>query len=283
MPRTIDELISETNNLITFPAVVSQFNDAVNSEESTLENLGAILQLDPFLTAKLLQLANSAYYGTSVPAETAKDAIFRLGVKQTQDLVFSISAKSAFDKISNDLVTNEDFWKHSLLCAVSAQSIAKKIKMHSADTLFTAGLLHDIGDLVLFKLEPEKSTEALELNMDLYDGLDQSTAELSVFNFDHAELGSRLAAHWSLPEVLKICIAHHHAPNEELEFAQHVAVINVANTIASLIEVNSHDLMQGAPIDDSTWKLLDTNAMIVESCINEVQDEYDDMARILFS
>lgn len=282
MPRTIEELISETNNLISFPAVVSQFNDAVNSENTTLEKLGAILQLDPVLTAKLLQLANSAYFGTSVPAETAKDAIFRLGVKHTRDLVYSICAKSAFDNISNELVSNEDFWKHSLLCALSAQTIAKSIKMHSADTLFTAGLLHDIGDLVLFKLEPEKSTKALELNIELYDGLDQSTAELSVFNFDHAELGAKLAIHWSLPEVLQVCIANHHKPSEKLEYAQHVAVINVANTIASLIEVDSHDLMQGAPIDDSTWKLLGSDSMIIESCFSIVQEEYDDMARLLF-
>ncbi len=282
MPRSIEEIIAETNNLISFPAVVSQFNDAVNSDNTTLENLGAILQLDPVLTAKLLQLANSAYFGTSVPAETTRDAIFRLGVKQTRDLVYGICTKNAFDNITNELITNEDFWKHSLLCALSARTIAKIIKMHSPDTLFTAGLLHDIGDLVLFKLEPEKSSEAIEINIDRYDGLNQSNAEIDVFNFDHAEVGARLALHWNLPEVLQACIENHHTPSEGSEYAQHIAVINVANTVASLVEVDSHDLLQGAPIDDSTWKLLGVDSMVIESCFSVVQEEYDDMARMLF-
>jgi putative nucleotidyltransferase with HDIG domain len=283
MPRSIEALIAESNNLISFPAVVSQFNNAINSESYELEELGAILQLDPILTARLLQLANSAYFGTAVPAETVKDAIFRLGVKQTRDLVYGISAKNAFDGVTNTLVSNEEFWKHCLICAISAQTIAKTVKIHSPDTLFTAGLLHDIGDLILFTLEPEGSTEALKVNVDDYDGSDQSSAEISIFGFDHAEIGGKLAQQWGFPEVLRTCIANHHKPSEEHDFSQQVAVISVANTIAALIEVDCHDLSQGDSIDESTWALLGADESIIEGCFNAVQEEYDEMSKMLFS
>ncbi len=282
MPKTIKELISETNNLISFPIVVTQFNEAINNGLSDTEELGRIIQQDPALTAKLLQLANSAYFGSAVPIENANGAIIRIGTKQVRDLAFSISAKSSFDDIPNDLISTEDFWKHSLLCALSARAIAKSIKLHPAEALFTAGLLHDIGHLVLFTLEPKNSAKALELSLDQYDGMDLSSAERSIFNYDHAEVGIELARNWNLPELLQVCIGYHHAPSEDLPNAMQVAVVHIANTVASLIEVDCDDLSQGPPINEVVWKILDTDLTIVESCFSIVKEEYSEMAGLLF-
>ncbi|MFK7814882.1 MAG: HDOD domain-containing protein [Gammaproteobacteria bacterium] len=283
MTKSLDELVSDANSLIAFPAVVSEFNNAVNQESTDSEKLGSILQVDPALTAKLLQLSNSAYFGTSIPVENVKDAIFRLGIKQTRDLVYGICAKNSFNGITNDLITSEDFWKHSLICALSAREIAKSIKLHPADTMFTAGLLHDIGDLVLFSFEPEKSAEAVAISLDEYDGMHQSDAERAIFKFDHTDVGGRLSHHWGLPEILRTCIANHHKPGEQSQYAKQVAVIHVANAVSELIEVNSHDFSQCEIIDDSIWKLLATDSSVIESCFSVVQEEYDDMSKLMFN
>ncbi len=282
MPHTIKQLVQETDDLISFPEVVSQFNDAVNNGRSDASELGDIIQQDPILTAKLLQLANSAFFGALAPAHTVNEAIVRIGTKQVRDLVFCICAKNAFDGIPVDLITPADFWKHSLLCAVSARVLSRNVRLIPMETLFTAGLLHDIGHLVMYSLEPELSVESLRLNIDEYDGLDSSKAEQCVFGFDHAQVGKELAHQWHLPDLIQECIAFHHQPSASLPNSRLVAGLHVSNTIAVLAELETDDLSQGSVIDEIVWELLGVESSIVQDCLPVVIEEYTEMANILF-
>ena len=282
MPHSLQEFVKEADDLVSFPEVVSQFNEAINNGRSDAFELGIIIQQDPALTAKLLQIANSAFYGALAPAHTVDDAIVRIGTKQVRDLVFCICAKNAFDGIPVDLITPEDFWKHSLLCAVSARVLSRNARLLPVETLFTAGLLHDIGHLVLFSLEPEQSIQALQLNIDEYDGLDSSQSEQSIFGFDHAQVGKELAHQWNLPDLIQECIAFHHKPTALLPNSRLVAGLHVANTIATLAELQTNDLSQGPIVCDVAWSLLGTDESIIEPCIPLVIKEYTEMAKILF-
>ncbi len=282
MPNTSEQLVAQTDELISFPEVVTQFNEAVNNGRSDAQELGLIIQKDPALTAKLLQVANSGYYGGRVEIDNVRDAIARLGIKQVRDLAFCICAKNTFDGISNKLVSPRDFWRHSLMCALAARELAKITKFYSADTLFTAGLLHDVGHLVMFSLEPELSTQALEKNIEEYDGLDSAKAERSIFGFDHAEVGRLLAKNWGLPEILQECIGSHHVINKDSSNAKVVSLVHIANSIAVLVEVESDDLDQGPEINETAWEYIGKNTELITNCIDTVKQELAEMENLLF-
>jgi HD-like signal output (HDOD) protein len=171
-------------------------------------------------------------------------------MREVWDLSLAISTSDTFDKIRNDLVTVEDFWLHSLYCATIAQAIDLRLPKRTGCPLFPAGLLHDIGHLIMFHLAPEKSSQALELSLDDGDGLTKFEAEQTVFGYDHADVGAALAVNWNLPNYLRYPIEYHHKPFESPEFVDVVTTVHIANCLAILAEVESDDLEDAPPIAD---------------------------------
>jgi HD-like signal output (HDOD) protein len=190
---TPDGLSAGIKDLVTLPDVAMRIARMVDDPSASASDIGREISSDAALTARLLRIANSAAYGQNRKIATISRAITVLGVRQVRDLTVGLTAVRAFDGISNSLVTMEVFWRHSVLCAVAAGQIAGRRESPRTESPFVAGLLHDIGQLVLYRMAPEAARKSLLMLADASDDVGLYACERSVLEFDHGAVGASLA------------------------------------------------------------------------------------------
>lgn len=248
------QLVQEVQNLISMPEVLLRVNRLIDDPASTSADVGRVITQDPGLTARLLRIANSSYYGPGRRIDTVARAVTQMGMRQLRDLVLTTAAASVFQGIPNTVISMEDFWRHSIHCALAASNLAKLSGMPNHDGLFVAGLLHDVGQLILLNRYPAESHQALLLAVSDPAVLSVHEAERRIFDFDHTQVGCELIRHWKLPESLQQCVAFHHQPRRAPSHHKEVAIVHLANAIAGLIELGSHDLRELPDFDVQIWE-----------------------------
>ena len=201
-------------------------------------------------------------------------------MQEVRYLAFGICANTVFKGIPNELITVEDFWKHSLYCAAAAQSLGRKSPIRTDDSLFTAGLLHDIGQLVMFNQRPDLSREALKLSLEENDGLSPYLSEREILGFDHMAVGAELARQWRLPACLRECIEFHHEPFAGEETTDAVRVVHLANSIAVLAELDSLSVSDGPPIDTRVFSQLRLDPDVIPEIVAETQESVTELLQI---
>jgi putative nucleotidyltransferase with HDIG domain len=264
-------LTAGIKDLVTLPDVALRIARMVEDPTSSASDIGREISNDAALTARLLRIANSAAYGQSRQIATLSRAITILGVRQVRDLTVGLTAIRAFDGISNDLVTMEVFWRHSVLCAVAAGQIAARRGAARAESPFVAGLLHDIGQLVLFSRAPAAAREALLMMADATDDIGLNECERSVLGFDHTTVGAELARSWQLPSSLQECILYHHEPHLAKSHAVDVATVHIANSIAVLAEINSEDIIDAPTLDAGALQRLSLDAKALPELVRQTR------------
>lgn len=280
----IKELVDNASNLISLPEVALRVNKIANDPESTADDMAAVITQDPALVVRMLKVANSSYYGFSNEVETISRAVSVLGTNKIRDLVLSSSATKAFDGIPNDLISMQDFWHHSLYCGLLAQILAKKSKKANIESIFVAGLLHDIGQLLMFNQLPEKSHECILLLMEGSEELETFEAERHVFGFDHMQVGSELIKNWKLAPVLQECVEFHHEPQNAKQFPVEVALINIANAVAVMADFDSMSPDDEIPmINALSWELTGLSKDDLPEAIKTAQKEIQEIESALFS
>jgi putative nucleotidyltransferase with HDIG domain len=229
----------------------------------------------------LLRIANSPALGQHGKIATISRAITLLGVRQVRDLTVGLTAIRTFDGIGNDLVTMESFWRHSILCAVAAGHITERRAHGRDDSPFVAGLLHDIGQLVLFSRAPELARRALLMCVDDPDDRGQYLCEREVMGFDHGAVGVALARNWGMPLVLQECIEFHHEPERAKSHPLEVATIHVANSVAVLAEIDSTDLSDAPSLSDAALRATRLDAASVTQIIAQTRETAEDVLSLL--
>ena len=232
-------LVAHIKDLVTLPEVALRIARMVEDPTSSATDIGREISRDAALTARLLRIANSPAFGQHGKISTISRAITVLGVRQVRDLTVGLTAIRSFDGISNELVTMESFWRHSFLCAVAAGQIAARGNRSRDDSPFVAGLLHDIGQLVLFSRAPLMARQALLMSVDSAYDRGLFLCEQEVMGFDHGAVGLALAQNWGMPRSLQECIEFHHEPERAQEYPLEVATVHIANSLAVLAEIGS--------------------------------------------
>lgn len=278
---TPETLVADVRDLLSLPDVAIQINSMVDDPQYSAKDLGDVISRDPSLTARLLRIANSPFFGLSTKVATVGRAVTVVGAKPLRDLVIATCAIHSFKGIPNALVSMDDFWYHSLYCGLAARSIGQRRRLPHADTLFAAGLLHDIGQLIMFNRLPDLSREALQLSMQDPHAVDMHQAELEVFGYDHADVGGKLLQHWRLPAVLEECVARHHTPTEAHRYPVEVAIVHIANVLATMAEINSLNLEDVPVIHPDAWELAGVTDNIIEPVVRDIQKQFRE-ARLLF-
>jgi HD-like signal output (HDOD) protein len=151
-------------------------------------------------------VANSPYYGFSSSIDTVAKAVSIIGTSQIRNLALSTAIASSFSGLSNKLVSMDNFWRHSLYCGLAARKLAVLAGKCDAEAVFTAGLLQDIGELVIFNRLPQQAQASLLKVRDSADELPLYQAGQQTMGFDYAQLGGELARQWKLPPMLEECI-----------------------------------------------------------------------------
>jgi len=278
---TPEQIVKKVTRLATFPEVAFRISELISDENSNAQDIGALIAPDPALSAALLRIANSAMYSIGGTINSVDRAVTVVGLREVRDLAFGLSANSTFQGIPNDLVTVEDFWKHSLYCAAAAQSIGRYARVCPGESLFTAGLLHDIGQLVMYSQCPALSEKCLALSLDENDGLSPHLSERKIFGFDHTDVGAELARQWRLPETLRDCIKYHHDPFSCDNPSDAMLVVHVANSIAVLAELDSYNLDEAPPFDSRSLDVLGIKPAILCETMAETRESVSELLRIL--
>lgn len=282
MKTDITELVHGVGDLVTLPDVFIRINQLVESPDSTSTDIAQAVSHDPAFTVRLLRVANSSYYGLSSTIDTVSKAVSIIGTSQIRNLALSTAIASSFSDLSNKLVSLDNFWRHSLYCGLAARKLARLAGKCDAEAVFTAGLLHDIGELVIFKHMPDQAKESLLRVLDSADELAMYQAERDTMGFDHAQVGGELARQWKLPTMLEECIAFHHDIESAKRYPRETALVHIANILAQMAEVQTLDTDDVAPINPLAWKITGLSAAdVVEATVRETQAEIAE-AEILF-
>jgi putative nucleotidyltransferase with HDIG domain len=282
---TINEVVSEVSELTSLPEVSLKVNQLVDDPNSGVDEIGRVISQDPALSAQLLRIANSPFYGFNSSIDTISRAVTVLGTQQIRDLVFSTTATKAFDGIPNEIISVDDFWHHSLYCGLLARELANHNRKAQGEMLFTAGLLHDIGHLVMFNRIPELSIKAIMHTVEPDVDLELYQSERELIGFDHAEVGGNLAEQWQLPKNLVECVMYHHEPERAIEFPDEVLLIHIANKIASQAYEAEDEELNEIVNKIAVTKLEQcalTNEKVLQA-IHDAHSQISDVESLLFS
>lgn len=224
----IDQLINEIDQLVSLPNVYYRLETLIEHPSSTVDDFASVLGADADLCARLLQLANSAFYSISTPIVSIDKAIMRVGIRQIREMVLVTAIKGAFDSLPHHSAVDMDsFWRHSLAVGMMAKHLAKAIGFLKAEQLYVPGLLHDIGRLVLFL---KQSSEMGKLMLKRDDELlSLHRLELEYLSYTHAEVGGRLLQKWRVPESIVEPVMHHHQPHYSFDYHRETCLIFIAD------------------------------------------------------
>ena len=209
--KKIEKLIEEMEDLPTLPSVAISIMNTLLDDDSSAQDVAEIVEADHSLTTKVLMIANSAFFGIPREVSTVRQAIVSLGFNRLKSVVLSLTVMDTVDAMAEGSGLNpQTFWEHSLMCAICAEDLAAKLNAEFAEEIFVAGLLHDIGKLVLSRHAPEafgQVTETIEKR-----GVGSVEAERSVLDMDHTQVGEYLMDQWQFPSRLRESVGMHHDP-----------------------------------------------------------------------
>jgi len=242
MANKAEDLVKGVVKLISLPEIYIRVSQALEDENHNAKQIGDIIGHDPALTARILRIVNSAYYSLASQVELVSRAVSVIGEDDLRNLVLATSAVDTFKRIPNQLVDIDLFWRHSVHTGIVARLLSKYCNILHGERLFVAGMLHDIGKLVLYFKEPELSQQVLLKAADTDGQL--YNAEKEIIGFTHADVGAALIDAWKLSDTLKEVIAHHHTPLNAKEYRIETAIVHIANCIVNAIgpdvEINEH-------------------------------------------
>ena len=266
-------LAEDVGRLVAFPDVYLRLGQLLDDPDCDAQQVSQLISQDPALSLRVLRIANSPFYGLSREVDTVARAVTVLGMSRVRDSVLACAASQVLTEIPNDVIIMEDFWHHSIFCGLIAQALATRSSRVTKDFAFVAGLLHDIGQLVLFNRYPGEMQVALDLLAEGDHELQMHTVEQQVLGIDHMALGAALLHAWHLPERLQECVEFHHVPERAQRYPAETAVIHLANALAHLAQSGSVDLGDASSIDARAWQTAGLEPDIVAAVIDEARGD----------
>jgi len=224
-------LLDDVEGLVSPPDVCMRVFELIHSPMTGTREIAAVVGIDPNLTARLLRMANSAFYGFSRKIDTISRAVTVIGTTELYQLVLSVSAVQTFSNIPNDLVKMDTFWRHSVYTGLLARALAVRAHVLHPERLFVAGLMHDIGSLVLYHQRPDAMRDILLVAEGDEELLYQ--AELERFQFTHASIGGELMERWRLPPEMVQAVKWHHQPQRAEKASMEANILHIAGHLVN--------------------------------------------------
>lgn len=273
------ELIEDSPDLGSPPMVYRRLMEVINHPRGGAGDVANVIREDTALTARLLKLVNSAFFAFPKKIETVSQAVSVVGTSQVRDLALATTVTDLFKGVPSEILDVERFWKHSLACGVAARVIAGLRSEANVERYFVAGILHDVGRLVLLLRAPEVMADVLgqarEKGELLYE------VERSVLGFDHGRVGGQLMKHWSLPEALHEALGLHHDPVKAQRYPAEAATMHVADIVANAMELGSSGEAFVPPISAAAWSKLAIDPGMIGYAVEEVDRQYGAAVHLL--
>jgi len=263
------ELVTGSIRLVSLPEVCIRVNEMLDEPTVTAAELGQVISQDTSLTARLLKIVNSSYYGFQAKIETVSRAVTVVGLRELRGLVIAASAVETFSNVPDTILNKVRFWRHSLYCGVIARLLAEQCHVLHSERLFVAGLLHDIGKLIIAQRLPN---ETRMIALEAENGLrSEFEVEKDFLGFTHAEVGGELMRAWSMPETLFESVAYHHEPRRAETGIIETCLVHLANIFTDEAE-QGLDMKGTIPlqeIDSFAWEMTGLDESVKEHVFRE--------------
>ena len=274
-----DDVVRTLDDLPSLPAVVMELLNSIDQDDVDISVLAKKVSHDQALTAKTLRLANSSLYGLQVKVTTIQQAITYLGFQTTRNLITAAAVTGCFAEGHCPGFDHKAFWRHSIATAACAKVLARQMRFNQ-DYAFTAGLLHDIGRLVLVSCFPDQYAEAIAYRND--NDVLMLDAEHAVLGIDHVDAGLALAEHWNFSDTMRLAIGGHHDP-EAPGAGFLAAIIHVADAIVHALDLAQVQDDLVPPLSTVAWTALGLDEEIYLQLFRETELQFEEISMVLLA
>ena len=276
-------LINETDNLPPVPYIFEKILESINNPKSTASDLQKLILQDQALTAKILGLANSAYFAFPRRVDNITLAIVMLGFQTVMEVAFGVSMLSSMKESHHSKYLNFNaFWKYSIACAEASKLIANRIDYGQTEKAYILGLLHDLGRMIFLQLFTNEYDEILMHCR--AEKCSLRAAEMSKFGFDHQTAGKILATRWNLPDEITAGIAHHHDIDyDEEEYCDESSIAYLGEYVVKSFKIGDSGENLQEEIPESTKRYLKTKKINSAMLIDDFKSQYEKLEVIFAS
>ncbi len=278
-----DRILKTLKDLPAMPQVVVKAREIMGDANSGIKDVVKVLETDQAITAKILRVSNSAYYGMSGKISTIQHASVVLGYKTIGELITLAASSGLLNKnLGGYGLGSGDLWRHSLSVAIGSRVIAEKNNPDLSGPSFSAGLIHDAGKLVLDKYVAERQEEFDEITE--FGQVSFMEAEDKIFGFNHAEIGFDVCHHWRIPEDIATAVKFHHAPSRSekntLAYIIHLAdaMVNMADALSKMDGMGANLEAMMYMLDDNAMKFVGISETDVAPIMEDIAKGVGEMA-----
>jgi len=275
----LENLVGEDIRLASLPDIFFEITKVITDPRSSAINIADVISKDPSLSARLLKIVNSAFYSFPSRIDTITRAVMIVGSKQLSALALGTSVISIFQDVPSDLVDMKSFWEHSLSCGIGARILASYKYIPNTERLFVAGLLHDIGRLILYKHLPQESKRILLKTKETKCLL--CSAEREILGQDHTAMGGILLRKWKLPVILEHAVEYHHNPLGS-QYPLEASIVYLADILANALGLGTSGEQFAPPIDGQVWDSLDLPSEVFTKIIQLIDRQVEEVIQKFF-
>ena len=251
----LKNFVYQIDDLPSLPSLAVRVIEVLEDPDTTATELAKIISADQGITLRILRMANSAYYGFSRQIGTVNLAIVVLGFDAVKSLTLSLSIKDTIKKWGADLNFDfKEYWIHSLYTAVGARMLAKNVSYKIPGEAFVAGLIHDMGKLVIAKYFKDKYEIICQIIED--EEKPGHVVEERVLEVNHGAIGGWLAEKWQLPDSITDTVTNHHSPANSSVDPHLTSIINLANSLTIFTQLNIHNSIGALGYNTDAWNTL---------------------------
>lgn len=274
-----EAVVRQEMELASLPNIFFQITESLKNPRSSASYVAEVISKDVALSAKLLKMVNTPFYGFPSRIDTLSRAVTVVGTNQLTNLALGVSVIAAFEGVPEEFFTLKEFWLHSVACGIVARLLANRAGLAGDEKFFVAGLLHDIGRLVMLKNHLKATIEVLRPakvgRRALVD------VERAVWGCTHAEIGGRMLKSWRLPPFLEALVHHHHTPMEASMPAE-ASVVHVADFIIHGLGIGSSGASLVPELDPRAWKKLGLREADLPDIVRQAERQVSDVMAAFF-
>jgi len=275
----LKRILNQVKSFPGMPATAARLMPLLQSPHASVDQIEDILRYDPGLTANILKLTNSAYFGLPSQVSSVRQAVLLLGWKRLLQLVMTMCMSAIMKKpIPGYELPRGELWRHSVAVSVAADLLIASLNINDVDEVFTAALLHDIGKMVLGSYVLEDLAKIKEM---VSKGISFEVAEYVVLGTNHAAIGARILQSWSLPQELVNAVRWHHDPDSCESHCMLSDVVHVANIMSCCIGYGKGCNGQAAEPSFEVIERLGLTQNHIDQLSEQTRQEMNKLAEIL--
>ncbi len=252
--HSAQELVAHLEALTSLPTVYLRIREELDKPDGSLTEIAKLISADPALTARLLQIVNSALYGYGGKIDSVHRTVTILGLQQVHDLVLAMSIGSVFAGVRPERMDMQRFWRSSVMCGIAAREIGRRYDLPTAERMLVIGLLSDLGHLALYQTVPVLADQARGAAEESGEPLFE--AERRIVGCDYAEIGATLMDHWRLPSCFAEIIGAQIHPRLAGEFTYEASILNLASHIVAADNRGETSEVAAARVAPVIWPTL---------------------------